>query len=382
MLDSSQPNQGDVEIPPNQYTENLDYELSGQPDYSIVPQQSILNQTGKSYCTQILLDYRTINTIINQLTHRRDELLAQNSELQMEVSSLESDIAIKDATIDTKDNQIYDKNAILNQLPIVINANKNGFYVNSINDTPSSVPYTITYDNHEGTELITTAATLYPFKILNQYNGPIYRNNGNYQIAFDNAPSQPDDGIDYFEDKDLGCPINIFKFRINIPNGTETLNVIANGTYTPTSPNIGFSSVTVNVPTSSGISLKYLSLVSNGSTNTGKIGFDFENDWNYNTTNGYAPTLNAGHTLVYYLVANGEHKLSVQSAYLETSSINLTIPTNAYYVDLNYYIGSYVYLLDENNNAVLRQTVLTQSSGTNYKRTEILLNPNDFTLLT
>jgi len=35
---------------------------------------------------------------------------------------------------------------------------------------------------------------------------------------------------------------------VNVPNGTETKTITSNGTYTPTSPNIGFSSVTVNVP--------------------------------------------------------------------------------------------------------------------------------------
>ena len=35
---------------------------------------------------------------------------------------------------------------------------------------------------------------------------------------------------------------------VNVPNGTETATITSNGTYTPTSPNIGFSSVTVNVP--------------------------------------------------------------------------------------------------------------------------------------
>ena len=38
-------------------------------------------------------------------------------------------------------------------------------------------------------------------------------------------------------------------FSVNVPNGTQTKTITSNGTYTPTSPNIGFSSVTVNVPT-------------------------------------------------------------------------------------------------------------------------------------
>lgn len=35
---------------------------------------------------------------------------------------------------------------------------------------------------------------------------------------------------------------------INVPNGTEAKNITANGTYTPSGTNIGFSSVSVNVP--------------------------------------------------------------------------------------------------------------------------------------
>lgn len=38
------------------------------------------------------------------------------------------------------------------------------------------------------------------------------------------------------------------KFTVSVPNGTETTNITSNGTYTPTSPNIGFSNVTVSVP--------------------------------------------------------------------------------------------------------------------------------------
>lgn len=37
-------------------------------------------------------------------------------------------------------------------------------------------------------------------------------------------------------------------FTVAVPNGTETKNITSNGVYTPTAPNIGFSSVTVNVP--------------------------------------------------------------------------------------------------------------------------------------
>jgi len=42
-------------------------------------------------------------------------------------------------------------------------------------------------------------------------------------------------------------------FSVNVPNGTETKTITGNGTYTPTSPNIGFSSVTVNVPTNEAV---------------------------------------------------------------------------------------------------------------------------------
>lgn len=44
---------------------------------------------------------------------------------------------------------------------------------------------------------------------------------------------------------------------VNVPNGTETLSVQANGTYTPSGSNIGFSSVEVNIAGADG---KYLGL--------------------------------------------------------------------------------------------------------------------------
>lgn len=34
---------------------------------------------------------------------------------------------------------------------------------------------------------------------------------------------------------------------VNVPNGTETITITENGTYSPTSPNVGFAEVTVNV---------------------------------------------------------------------------------------------------------------------------------------
>ena len=49
-----------------------------------------------------------------------------------------------------------------------------------------------------------------------------------------------------------GTNINIAQYAtvdVAVPNGTETLNATTNNTYYPTSPNIGFSEVVVNVPT-------------------------------------------------------------------------------------------------------------------------------------
>ena len=48
-----------------------------------------------------------------------------------------------------------------------------------------------------------------------------------------------------------GSDINIAQYatvNVAVPNGTETLNATTNNTYYPTSPNIGFSEVVVNVP--------------------------------------------------------------------------------------------------------------------------------------
>ena len=56
--------------------------------------------------------------------------------------------------------------------------------------------------------------------------------------------------------------------NVDVPNGTETKSITTNGTYTPTSPNIGFSSVTVNVPSPSIESLKTLSTLNSNGTYT------------------------------------------------------------------------------------------------------------------
>ena len=54
-----------------------------------------------------------------------------------------------------------------------------------------------------------------------------------------------------------GTGIDIAQYAtvdVAVPNGTETLNATTNDTYYPTSPNIGFSEVTVNVPASAVVS--------------------------------------------------------------------------------------------------------------------------------
>lgn len=61
---------------------------------------------------------------------------------------------------------------------------------------------------------------------------------------------------------------------VGVPNGTETTIITENGTYTPTSPNIGFSSVVVNVtPTLQDKTVSIATLVSGG-TITCDEGYD------------------------------------------------------------------------------------------------------------
>lgn len=330
-----------------------------------------------------------INVPINDLTSVEHSFLGDVTGFEILPPQGFDGLSKVTVNVDTHSRYSVNYNSLLNSLPITISPDKSSFYVTNISDTLQSIPYSTEYtettfgDVDIESETTKTVANLVPFKILNQYNGPIYRNNGNYQIAFDNAPLQPDSGVDYFENKDLGCPINIFRFRVNIPNGTETLNVTQNGTYTPTSPNIGFNSVTVNVPTSSKINLKYLSLVSGGqsSEGLGKKGFNFAN-WNHwtDSTRNYNATVAAGHTLVVYSNANQKHTFWVRGNVASTS-ISFTIRYDEYYTDLIYDIGNQVFLIDENNNNVLEY--YTHSAGTTvtYDQATIVLNKNNFTLL-
>jgi len=287
--------------------------------------------------------------------------------------------------VDTHSRYSINYNSLLNSLPITISPDKSSFYVSSISDTLQSIPYSTEYtettfgdeDVDIESETTKTVANLVPFKILNQYNGAIYHQNGNYQIAFDNAPSQADEGYT-LENKNLGCPVNRFAFRINVPNKTIPIEITENGIYTPPSPNIGYNSVTVNVPTTSGINLKYLSLLSGGNTTTGKTGFDFTG-WSQPSTST-DHMIKPGHTLLLYSYSNNKHSLRAIGYY--NANVNITISSPSKYKDLIYDIGDYVFLLDENNNDVLTvQTYTLTSNSVTTKRATIILNENDFTLL-
>lgn len=208
--------------------------------------------------------------------------------------------------------------SILNSLPINISPNKSDFYVTSISDTLQDIPYTTQYTEttfgevDTESEITKTVANMIPFKILNQYNdGDIIRSNGNYQIAFDNVPSEADSGYTLIN-KEVGCPVNRYRFRINVPTGTESLTVTENGIYNPTSPNIGFSTVNVNVPQSSKLNLKYISCVSGGQTTTGKADFNFSNNWNINNgSSDLSYTLSNGHTLIVYNIVNNNYNFQI-----------------------------------------------------------------------
>lgn len=67
----------------------------------------------------------------------------------------------------------------------------------------------------------------------------------------------------------------------NVPNGTETKTITENGTYTPTSPNIGFSQVVVNVPTTTINNYSYPTITTNG-TYSIPSGYTGLNDLNVN----------------------------------------------------------------------------------------------------
>ena len=83
--------------------------------------------------------------------------------------------------VDTSNRYSINYNSLLNSLPIEITPSKSSFYVSSISDTLQNIPYSTEYtettfgDVDIESETTKTVANLVPFKILNQYNGPIYR---------------------------------------------------------------------------------------------------------------------------------------------------------------------------------------------------------------
>ena len=64
------------------------------------------------------------------------------------------------------------------------------------------------------------------------------------------------------------------EITVNVPNGVQGLNATQNGTYRPTSPNIGFDEVTVNVPASEvDTGTKQTTIATNGTQTVDVIGY-------------------------------------------------------------------------------------------------------------
>lgn len=175
----------------------------------------------------------------------------------------------------------------------------------------------------------------------------------------------------------------------NIPNQTEEINITENGEYTPPSPNIGYNSVTVNVPQSGKINLKYLSLVSEGQTSDGLGRYELNlNNWLINSSNkviNYKPP--EGHVLCIYKNNNNMYSFVLYTR-SSTGATTFDISPGEKYVDFNYDIGNKVFLLDENNKNVIEFNVATYYNAGGggvaaytYKWCGFLINPNHFNLV-
>lgn len=114
---------------------------------------------------------------------------------------------------------VFTWDELVNQLPIDIDLTQQGkmaaFYVNSLSDTLSRVPYMLAYNDASGIAKQKVVASMQPFKIINSYDGGILRNNGNYLISFNNFPGSGNS--DYVINKNYNAPVNNVKFRINVP---------------------------------------------------------------------------------------------------------------------------------------------------------------------
>lgn len=281
--------------------------------------------------------------------------------------------------VDTLNRYSTNYNSLLSALPVPVNLDKTQFYVSSSSDSLQTIPVNTTYDEttfgdiDTETEVTKKVADLVPFKIVNQYNGAIYHENGNYQVAFDNAPSEADSGYT-LDDKNLGCPVNRYSFRINVNNKTTPIEITENGTYTPLSPNIGYNSVVVNVPQSSKLDLKYISLRQDGNTPTGvgKLGFDFDQSWDKNnTSSSISINVESGRTLLTYSILNGNYLFNVMKG---GSGLSTYVSPNKYYKLLVYDLGSEWYMLDSN----LRPVVTTSGS---ISQNIMVLSSNNFNLV-
>lgn len=199
---------------------------------------------------------------------------------------------------------------------------------------------------------------------------------------FDNAPTQADEGYT-LDDKALGCPVNRYAFRINVNNKTTPIEITENGTYTPPSPNIGYSSVLVNVPQSSKLNLKYISLRMDGNTPTGvgKMGFDFDNTnpeltdsekWSKNnTSNDISISVENGRALIVSFLYNNKYIFNVIKG---GSGVSTYVSPNRYYKLLVYDVGNQWFMLDSD----MKDVITTDASIT----TNVLqLNKNNFNLV-
>lgn len=158
----------------------------------------------------------TINTNIQSSSVNTQEKTVNIKENGIINVNPDTGYALSKVKINTN---VFTWDELVNKLPIDIDLTQQGkmaaFYVNSLSDTLSRVPYILAYNDASGIAKQKVVASMQPFKIINSYDGGILRNNGDYLISFNNFPGSGKN--DHVINKNYNAPVNNVKFRINVP---------------------------------------------------------------------------------------------------------------------------------------------------------------------